>query len=232
MASKINYKAGGGFNRHRMVVTGHFLYDCAIRDFEYMQNYGITKEYLENFKETVVKMSKVTVYTTTRAFKTMATAEKNDKLKYIKKALKHIRRKLDLAMDKYAERYRNIIEKPLSKMKQAELINNIFDTYRFLIENNDIAREAFISEKEIEELNTLYVEINAQVSDQSFHIATRSNTSAKMAEFKDIIYKQMLHICKVGKIIWIENDDQARYENYVISRYKKNHTSGRRKKKQ
>ena len=224
--AKVNYGTGHGYSHYGLVETSDVLLKLAERDLEHFLNFGITPEYLDDCRKKTSELKSTDKADSNKAEKVLKTKEKNDKFKELKAFLKQIRMMLLFDLKNKPENNSHIFKKPLRAIKQNDLLNNAFDTLRMLKENEDLLTTSSVKSKITEQLENLYNQAKALLSDQSMVFAKSGNSSAKRALLKEEVYTFMQHISKIGKFYW-EDKNPARYRQYKITPKPKR---GRKKK--
>ncbi|KAA3633556.1 MAG: hypothetical protein DWQ02_12920 [Bacteroidetes bacterium] len=187
----------------------------ALRDIEFFEQYGYSKDRLAAFKNNCEKFRKLPDDDELLGDQMITTEKKATAAEKLKTAIRSIMTRVAMKYSNRSGRYRKFGTAKLGDMTDAQLLFCGRRVVRVARQQFDFLSEVGLTDNVIQRCVDACQAFENSMNIQQDRVSERDIAVEKRIEQGNTLYQEMIVLCNIGKDIWVEKD-LAKYDNYTV----------------
>lgn len=201
----------------------------AIRDIKEFEKYGYDKQRLKTFQNNCEKFKGLPDDDELVGDQMIVTDKKYNSTEKLKSSIRSLMTRVNMKFSNRTGRYRKFGTAKMGDMTDAQLLFCGRRVARVARQQIDFLSDVGVNENVINKVVDATTSFENALNIQQDRVADRDIAVERRVDIGNLIYKEMVTLCDIGKDIWAETD-LAKYENYAI--YESNNDQKIKRKEQ
>lgn len=201
----------------------------AIRDIKEFEKYGYDKHRLKTFQNNCEKFKDLPDDDEMVGDQMIVTDKKYNASEKLKSSIRSLMTRVNMKFSNRTGRYRKFGTAKMGDMTDAQLLFCGRRVARVARQQIDFLSDVGVNENVINKVVDATTAFENALNIQQDRVADRDIAVERRVDIGNLIYKEMVTLCDIGKDIWAETD-LAKYENYAI--YESNNDQKIKRKEQ
>lgn len=201
----------------------------ALRDIKEFEKYGYDKQRLKTFQVNCEKFRDLPDDDEMIGDQMIVTDKKYNASEKLKSAIRSLMTRVNMKFSNRTGRYRKFGTAKMGDMTDAQLLFCGRRVARVARQQIDFLSDVGVNENVINKVVNASTAFENALNIQQDRVADRDIAVERRVDIGNMIYKEMVTLCDIGKDIWAETD-LAKYENYAI--YESNNDQKIKRKEQ
>ncbi|MFT6322176.1 MAG: hypothetical protein ACJAT4_003111 [Granulosicoccus sp.] len=201
----------------------------ALRDIKEFENYGYDKHRLKTFQTNCEKLKDLPDDDEMVGDQMIVTDKKYSSSEKLKSSIRSLMTRVNMKFSNRTGRYRKFGTAKMGDMTDAQLLFCGRRVARVARQQIDFLSDVGVNENVINKVVDATTAFENALNIQQDRVADRDIAVERRVDVGNLIYKEMVTLCDIGKDIWAETD-LAKYENYAI--YESNNDQKIKRKEQ
>ena len=214
MKTKIEYPRNG-FSHHALVAKTEVTIKFAKRDADYLADFGIDEIFIDGVESKIQKLENISTYLMDKERKVLSTRLRDDARNEYYKSLRSVRKRFSVVFPTSSIEYKQTMNFKLSTSCDNDFIAYAEKMIDGLTNYSSKLSIVGIKDEQINNLQNQLVDFKSVVNNNTY-VQKNTNENTKLrAELLNSTFSDLSHLCKVGKIVW-EDENPARYMDYLL----------------
>lgn len=187
----------------------------ALRDIKEFEKYGYDKQRLKTFKNNCEKLRDLPDDDEMVGDQMIVTDKKYKAAERLKSSIRSLMTRVNMKFSNRTGRYRKFGTAKMGDMTDAQLLFCGRRVARVARQQIDFLSDVGVNENVINKVVDATTAFENALNIQQDRVADRDIAVERRVDMGNLIYKEMVTLCDIGKDIWAETD-LAKYENYAI----------------
>ncbi|MFK7775167.1 MAG: hypothetical protein AB8F94_23715 [Saprospiraceae bacterium] len=201
----------------------------ALRDIKEFEKYGYDKQRLKTFQINCEKLRDLPDDDEMVGDQMIVTDKKYKSSEKLKSSIRSLMTRVNMKFSNRTGRYRKFGTAKMGDMTDAQLLFCGRRVARVARQQIDFLSDVGVNENVINKVVDATTAFENALNIQQDRVADRDIAVERRVDVGNMIYKEMVTLCDIGKDIWAETD-LAKYENYAI--YESNNDQKIKRKEQ
>jgi hypothetical protein len=197
------------------------ILNCAKRDLNVLNSYGVTHELLTDFEQKLAVLNQISTYPLDAASRKNLTLERNRLKKIIVAEVKMLQKQLFFAFEKGTSGYDVLFSKNLSGAALDKFASSILEFAEILKQNAQSLVQYHLTAEKIAQVEDLIGQFMSSYEALSGVHHTFKESAAERSAQRQEINRTLLYISGIGKTYWQLQGNPVLSKEYNISRVSK-----------